>query len=751
MRLLITMLALSLSLGSPLGANAQEQADAGMDARLDGGVDTDGGVPRVDLSTPRSAFRGFVSSMVRAAADRPELMDEAVRCLDVEWLEGTQNGELRARQLATELFEVLSSLDIVVDDVPNTSNNDSLALWQSAGTGRSAEALSISLVRAEEQWRFSRETLERLSTIGAAIQREVTEEDVDLQVRPALRSPRATMGTFLNAMKADPPDLDRAADCLEPPRDATSAWAVIRHDDAYRLYNVLLRVRAPALSDIPEHPQGRRYVWYLHEDGRIVLARIEQDHPDLGVWHGEWRFSRSTLATLADLYEAHAYDPILPEVDKLGFTERLSLGLSLERTIPEVLRVEALDLAIWKWFGILCLLILAVIVFGLGELSARLIYALLARIRQIETGTEDIERMSRAFGWLLMFSMLYRFIATNTLLLPAGLLTFIYPFSGAMVLAAFALFGLRLVQIAEHHYTGSKRVANLLLPLLESLFRLLLGASLIAFVLRLLGFSQAAVLGSLGILGAAVALAAQGSIANIVAAISIVYDRPFRVGDWVRFDGVDATVERLGFVSVRLRTLYNSLLVVPNAQIVTKLVDNYGERRYRRLRHFLRIRYDTPAAKIEALCEGLRELVLLHPYTRKDYYHVYLNELTPSSANILMVIFFEVPDWPTELRERHRFLIDALALVADLGIELAYPTQRLLIEEVDDSAGGERADRALPGPPEREGMRRARKLFAATYGDPPKDRGPVVMGESPLTADFDDEGDDGDGGGDDDQ
>ena len=747
MRRLITMLALSLSLGSPLGADAQERADArvdaGSDAGLDGGVDTDGDAPRVDLSTPRSAFRGFVVSVARAAADHPELIDEAVRCLDVEWLEGTQNGELRARQLARELFEVLSSLDIVVDDVPNTSEKDSLALWQSAGTGRSAEALSISLVRAEEQWRFSRETLERLSAISAAIQREVTEEDVDLQVRPALRSPRATMGTFLNAMNADPPDLDRAADCLEPPRDATSAWAVIRRDDAYRLYNLLLRVRAPALSDIPERPQGRRYIWYLHEDGRIVLARIEQDDPDLGVWHGEWRFSRSTLATLADLYEAHAYDPILPEIDQLGFTERLSLGLSLERRIPEVLRVEALGLAIWKWFGILCVLILAVIVFGLGKLGARLIYGRLGRIRQMETGTEDIKRMSRAFGWLLMFSMLYRFIATNTLLLPAGLLRFIYPFSGAMVLAAFALFGLRLVQISQHHYTGKKRVANLLLPLLESFFRLLLGASLIVFVLRLLGFSQAAVLGGLGILGAAVGLAAQGSIANVVAAISIVYDRPFRVGDWVNFDGVDAIVERLGFVSVRLRTFYNSLLIVPNAQIVTKSVDNYGERRFRRLRHFLRIRYDTPAAKIDALCEGLRELVLLHPYTRKDDYHIYLNELTPSSANILIMIFFEVPDWATELRERHRFLIDALALVADLGIELAYPTQRLLVEEVDDVAGGERSDGALPGRPEREGMRRARKLFAATYGDPPKDRGPVVMGESPLTAGFDDE-DDGD-------
>jgi len=102
------------------------------------------------------------------------------------------------------------------------------------------------------------------------------------------------------------------------------------------------------------------------------------------------------------------------------------------------------------------------------------------------------------------------------------------------------------------------------------------------------------------------------------------------------------------------------------------------------LRHFLRIRYDTPAPKIDALCEGLRELVLLSPHTRKDYYHIYLNELTPSSANIMINIFFEVPDWATELRERHRFLIDALGLVADLGIVLAYPTQRLLVEGVDD-------------------------------------------------------------------
>lgn len=749
-RILTAWLAL-LSL-LPQVAFAQAQEDGGQASEvaegteLDGGLDAADAVPQVDLSTPRSAVRSFGLSMQRAADDRPDLIDDAVRCLDLDWLEGDESAEDRARQLAAQLFELLGSLNIAVEDVPAASKSRSLELW-------SDDTLSVALVRSDGQWRFSRETLEQLDAIAAAVERarEEKEDDGDLHVHSELRSPRATMKAFLEAMDGEPPDLDRAADCLEPPEGVGSEWVVLRRDAAYRLYSVLLRLRAPVLLNIPEPPRGQRYTWYVHGKGRIVLKRMGDDDPETGVWEGEWRFSRSTLASLEDLYAEQAPNPILPEAKELGYTEHLSLGLKIERAVPRAFRSEALGLAIWKWLGVLCLMALAVVVFGLTTLGARRFYARVRRFWRIETETENIERVSRALGWLAMLYVAYRLIAANALLLPDKPLAFIYPAFRTLVLVALAVVGLRVVQTAEYHAKRSTRaaplrVAGLLLPLLESFFRLLVGAILIAFVLRLLGFSQAAVLGGLGLLGAAVGLAAQGSIANIVAAISIVYDRPFRVGDWVNLDGVDATVERLGLVSIRLRTFYNSLLVVPNSQIVAKSVDNYGERRYRRLRHFLRLRYDTPAAKIDALCEGLRELVRLHPYTRKDYYHVYLNELTPSSADVMIYIFFDVPDWATELRERHRYLIDALALVEELGIELAYPTQRLLVEDVAGAADGEEAGAALGGTPNQEGIRRAKKLFSATYGDPPKERGPVVMGSSPLTAGFDDDGgDEGDG------
>jgi len=494
----------------------------------------------------------------------------------------------------------------------------------------------------------------------------------------------------------------------------------------------------------------------VHARGRVVIERAREDDADRGVWRGEWRFSKSTMTTIGDLYAAYISEPLLPEVVELGLVEHLSHGLELERHVPQRLHEEAFGMEIWKWVGGFFLLVFGTAVFWFGTWNARLVFAFTRRLWKLGTdgNPRNEERMAGAFGYLVMFYTLHRFVEANTLLLPAEPLAIIYPLTRSLIGASAGLFALRIVDLADEHYENTEqarqaRAAQLIIPLLKSFFRLVIAAIIVGFFLNVLGFSQSAVIGSLGLLGAAVGFAARETIANTVAALSIVYDRPFRVGDWINFEGTDATVEHLGLVSVRMRTFYNSLVIVPNAQIITKTVDNYGERRYRRLRHFLRLRYDTPAAKIDALCEGLRELVRLHPYTRKDYYHIYLNELTPSSANVLLYVFFDVPDWATELRERHRFLVDALALVEDLGIGLAYPTQRLLVEQVDgpsdmDGLDGMDGSEEPPfGDPEAEGRRHAAKLFRTAYGDSPKRPPPVVIGSGPLVAGMADDGQDG--------
>ena len=76
--------------------------------------------------------------------------------------------------------------------------------------------------------------------------------------------------------------------------------------------------------------------------------------------------------------------------------------------------------------------------------------------------------------------------------------------------------------------------------------------------------------------------------------------------------------------------------------------------------------YGTNPEQLEAFCESIRELIRLHPYTRKDYYHVYVNEFAASAIDILLYVFHETPDWSTELRERHRLLVDIVRCAARL-------------------------------------------------------------------------------------
>ena len=69
-----------------------------------------------------------------------------------------------------------------------------------------------------------------------------------------------------------------------------------------------------------------------------------------------------------------------------------------------------------------------------------------------------------------------------------------------------------------------------------------------------------------------------------------------------------------------------------------------------------------------------------HPDTRKDYYNIYFNDLGAFSLNIMFYVFFQVPDWPAELKARHELLLEIMKLADQLGINFAFPTQTLHME-----------------------------------------------------------------------
>lgn len=217
----------------------------------------------------------------------------------------------------------------------------------------------------------------------------------------------------------------------------------------------------------------------------------------------------------------------------------------------------------------------------------------------------------------------------------------------------------------------------------------------------------------LGIGGIAFALAAKDSISNVLGSFTVLVDRPFHIGDWVVInENVEGTVEEVGLRSTRIRTFYDSLVTIPNGNITNCNIDNYGGRKFRRMNIKLGVTYATPPEKIEAFCEAIRQLILSHPYTRKDYFHVYLNHFSSSSLDILLYVFWEVPNWATELTERHRLLIDILRVAKEIDVDFAFPTQTLHLFKEEHTTKGD-----VTGEIYRFGQEKAKKIV----------QGPITM------------------------
>jgi len=201
-----------------------------------------------------------------------------------------------------------------------------------------------------------------------------------------------------------------------------------------------------------------------------------------------------------------------------------------------------------------------------------------------------------------------------------------------------------------------------------------------------LGFPAYSVLAGLGVGGLAVALAARDSLANLLGSVVIMFEKPFRVGHWIKVGETEGTVEDVGFRSTRIRTFYNSLISIPNSEVVNTVVDNLDRRFMRRQRFFVQITYDTPREKVEEFLAGIKQLIVDHPMTVDEKFYARFNGFGESGLNILVNFFLRVPDYVTELEERERILLQILVLAKDVGVEFAFPTRTLHVESMPETA-----------------------------------------------------------------
>ncbi len=255
--------------------------------------------------------------------------------------------------------------------------------------------------------------------------------------------------------------------------------------------------------------------------------------------------------------------------------------------------------------------------------------------------------------------------------------------AGAGVMLAYRAVDVFSAVLQKRAEKTESKLDDVLVPLLRKSMKVVVVVLGAIFVLQNLDVDVGSLLAGASLGGLAFTLAAKDTVANFFGAVNILTDQPFGVGDWVVIDGRhEGIVEEVGIRSTRIRTFYNSLLTIPNAKVADAAVDNYGARRYRRTYVKIGVRYDTTPEQMEAFCEGIRAIIQANPHTRKDYYEVHFSGFGDFALEVMLYFFFEVPTWSDELRERHNVFLDVMRLAQRLGIDFAFPTQTLHLEQV---------------------------------------------------------------------
>jgi small-conductance mechanosensitive channel len=191
-------------------------------------------------------------------------------------------------------------------------------------------------------------------------------------------------------------------------------------------------------------------------------------------------------------------------------------------------------------------------------------------------------------------------------------------------------------------------------------------------VLDNIGVNVTGLVAGLGIGGIAIGLAAQGIFSDLFAALSIIFDRPFRQGDTIQYDTTTATVETIGLKSTKLRSVDGERKVISNAKLLEKEITNYADIAQRRYALPIGVIYQTPPELAARVPEILKKAI---ESAGAAFVRAGFSGFGPSSLDYECFFLAHGHDIDAAVALRHKVGMAVLQTFAQEGLEFAYPTQ----------------------------------------------------------------------------
>jgi small conductance mechanosensitive channel len=208
--------------------------------------------------------------------------------------------------------------------------------------------------------------------------------------------------------------------------------------------------------------------------------------------------------------------------------------------------------------------------------------------------------------------------------------------------------------------------------LLIRIVRILVLALFVIMALQNLGVQLLPLIAGLGVAGAGIALAMQGVLGNIVAGLTIIFTKPFKIGEYISIVGEEGQVENISLFTTVLSHGDMSQVVIPNRKIVGEILHNYGK--IRQLDLAVGVAYDTD---LDTAISTIEDILRDNPHVLKTPQAVIkVSELAASSINISIKPWANVPDYGAAVGELNKAIVERFRAQ---GIAIPFPQQEVRV------------------------------------------------------------------------
>ena len=196
-----------------------------------------------------------------------------------------------------------------------------------------------------------------------------------------------------------------------------------------------------------------------------------------------------------------------------------------------------------------------------------------------------------------------------------------------------------------------------------------------------IGYDLSGLITGLGLGTVVLTLAAQDTVKSLLGGFVIFTDKPFKVGDYIKVNSYQGTVEDMTLRSTRVRQLDDSVLQIPNSVIASSFIENFSKIRRRRFALDLDIVEDTKTEKIVIIKQKILEVLRKKENILQDTVMIYFTEIAESSFRISIIFYFDVTDYTEYLELKDEVNREIINILNNEKVSLAYDTKTIEIKK----------------------------------------------------------------------